>query len=144
MATTAVNVTRQTVLYAERNFTSDDFAANAAGHTKPLIYLKPGTRILRGAVDITTAFQGSGTITASVGDTEGSTPSVNRWKTAYNVKATGITPLVASLADSDLVAAEGITLTVASSGTLTGGAGRISIEFIESPNRSTEFNTYRG
>lgn len=138
--TTVVNITRQTVLTAQRDFKSDDFVS---GTPKALVYTKPGTRILRGFVDITSAFQGTSTITLSIGDTSTATPDVDRWKTAFDIKSTGLTAITAPQTNSILDAAEAITATVTAGGTLTAGAGRLVLEFIEE-NRATEFHPYRG
>lgn len=135
--TTEVNVLRQTVLSAERSFTYDDFTSGTA---KELIFVKPGTRILRGWVDITTAFQGSGTITMEVGDTE--TDDVNRYLTSTNVKTAALTALVAPITASEIATPEAITGTLTASGTITAGAGKLHIEFVEA-SRSTEFMTRR-
>jgi hypothetical protein len=116
--TTQVNVTRQTELTATRDFTYDDFESGVA---KPLIYLKPSTRILRGWVDITEAFQGSSTITYTVGDTEGTTPDVDRWLTSTNAKATGLTALLAPLTDSVIDTAEALTMTITAGASTTCG-----------------------
>lgn len=138
--TTQVNVTRQTVLAADREFTYDDFVSGTA---KPLIYLKPGTRILRGWVDITTAFNPSGNCTFTVGDTEGATPDVDRWLTSTDAKTAALTALLAPLKDSVIDTAEALTMTVTvASGTVTAGAGRVHIEYVEGA-RSTEFFTRR-
>ena len=139
--TTSVNVGRQTVLVAERDFTYDDFVSGVA---KPVIYLKPSTRILRGWVDITTAFNPSGNCTFTVGDTEGATPDVDRWLTSTNAKATGLTALLAPLTKSVIDTAEALTMTVTvASGTVTAGAGKLIVEYIEDNVRVTEVNTRR-
>jgi len=139
--TTQVNVGRQTVLSADRDFTYDDFVSGTA---KVMIYLKPSTRILRGWVDITTAFNPSGNCTYTVGDTEGATPDVDRWLTSTNAKATGLTALLAPLTDSVIDTAEALTMTVTvASGTVTAGAGKLHIEYIEEGTRTTEFFTRR-
>jgi hypothetical protein len=137
--TTQTNISRQTVLVAEREFSYDDFTSGVAA---PLIYLKPGTRILRGWVDITTAWNPSGNATYEVGDTE--TDDVDRWLTSTNAKSAALTALLAPLKDSTIDTAEAVTMTVTvASGTVTAGAGTLHIEYVED-TRSTEFNTYRG
>jgi hypothetical protein len=135
--TTNVNVNRQTILVAEREFSFDDFVSGVA---KPLIYLKPGTRILRGWVDITTAWV-STTASLTIGDTAAN--DVDRWKTATDVKVAALSNLLAPLAKSTIDTAEAVTGTVTVTGTATAGAGVLHIEYTES-SRSTEFHTYRG
>src|SRR5574343_522535 len=139
MATTSINTTRQSVLSADREFNFSDFTSGVA---KPLIYVRPGTRILRGWVDITTAWNSGSTCTYTVGDTEG-TDDVDRWITSTNAKATGLTTLTA-LTDSVIDTPEAITMTITSAGTApTAGAGVLHIEFTEA-ERSTEIYPMRG
>jgi hypothetical protein len=140
MATTSINTTRQSVLSADREFNFSDFTS---GEAKPLIYVRPGTRILRGWVDITTAWNSGSTCTYTVGDTEG-TDDVDRWLTSTNAKSAALTALLAPLKDSVIDTPEAVTMTVTSAGTApTAGAGALHIEFIEE-ERSTELYTYRG
>lgn len=134
---TKVNVTRQTVLTAEREFSFDDFTSGVA---LPLIHLKPGTRILRGWVDITTPWN-STTASLTIGDTEAN--DVDRWKTATDAKVAALSNLNAPQASSVIGTAEAVTGTVTFTGTPTAGAGVLHIEYIEQ-TRSTEFHTVRG
>lgn len=137
--TTSVNVNRQSVLSASRDFTYDDFVSGTA---KPLIYLRPGTRILRGWVDITTAWVSASTNTYSVGDTEG-TDDVDRWLTSTNAKTAALTALLAPLKASTIDTAEAVTMTLTDGAAPTAGAGTLYIEYVEEP-RVSEYNTYRG
>ena len=138
--TTQVNVTRQTVLTAQREFDFQDFVSGVA---TPLIYLKPSTRILRGWIDITTAWNSGTSATLSIGDTEG-TDDVDRWLVATNVKASALTPLTAPQTKSTIHTAEALTGTLTSVGTApTAGKGVITIEYIEENTRSSEFMTRR-
>jgi hypothetical protein len=142
--TTQVNVSRQTVLVAEREFDISDLPVDTA---VPLIYLKPGTRILRGFVDITTAFNGDSGDQLSIGDTLGSVPDDEKYMDATYVDTTGIKDLAnLPVADGVIDTTEAVTATRSVSGDATGatlGAGRLVIEYIED-TRSTEFHTYRG
>lgn len=141
--TTQVNVTRQTVLVAEREFDYTDFVS---GTPKPLIYLKPGTRILRGFLDITTAFDSGATDTMDVGDTAGATPDVDKYLdgASDNVGTVGIKALaLAPITNGVIQTAEAVTVTYTGTDACSGGAGALVIEYIED-TRSTEFHTYRG
>ncbi len=138
-----VNTLRQSVLYADRDFTLSDLTSGVAF---PAIYLKPGTRILRGFVDITTPFNSSTSDTISVGDTEG-TDDVDRYLTASNVAHTGGLAkfTLPPLTDAVIGTTEALTITWTGAGTTaaTAGAGRVAIEYVED-NRQTELHTYRG
>lgn len=138
--TTKVNITRQTVLVAERDFDYTDFVS---GEAKPLIYLRPGTQILGGFVDITTAWDSTTSAAMTVGDTEG-TDDVDRYKTSFSVKSLGLTSLSAPITNSVIESSEALTATVTVDGTTTKGAGRIVIWYIESGVRSTEINAFVG
>ena len=91
MATTAIDTRRQSVLSADREFNYEDFTSGVA---KPLIYVRPGTRILRGWVDITTAWNNTSSASMTVGDTEG-TDDVDRWLTDTSAKSAVLTALLA-------------------------------------------------
>lgn len=139
MATTKISTGRQTVLSADRAFNFSDFTSGVA---KPLVYVRPGTRILRGWVDITAAWNSGSTCTYEVGDTEAD--DVNRWLTSTNAKAAGMTALLAPLTNSVIETPEAVTMTVTSAGTApTAGVGVLHIEFIEA-ERTTELYPYRG
>ena len=131
-------------LVAEREFDISDLPV---GEAKPLIYLKPGTRILRGFVDITTAFNGASGDLLSVGDTLGSVPDVDKYMAATSIDTTGIKALAnLPVADGVIDTTEAVTATRSATGAATSatlGAGRLVIEYIED-TRSTEFHTYRG
>ena len=138
---TPVNINRQTVLYAERDF---DFQDLPSGVAKPMIYLPAGSRILRGAVDITTAFNAETSTTITVGDTEG-TDDVDRYKAGINGKVAAITAFTA-ITDSVIDTAEAVTMTathVDAAGDLDAGAGKLWIEYVVD-NRTTELHAYRG
>lgn len=139
MATTKVNVGRQTVLAAKREFVLGDLTEGVA---TPLIYLKPGTRILRGFLDITEAFDSTSTDTIDVGDTE--TPDPDRYTAnPISVHATGLTALTAPVADGVISTAEAITVTWESGGgSPTAGAGLLYVEYIEDA-RVTELHPVR-
>jgi hypothetical protein len=139
--TTEVNTLRQSVLYAERSFTYDDFTS---GEAKPVIYLKPNTRILRGFLDITTAFNSGSSDSMTVGDTEG-VDDVDRYLGATDVSSTGLTALTAPpIADGVIGTPEAVTITWTGGGDApTAGAGTIAIEYIE-VGRQTEIHPYRG
>jgi hypothetical protein len=139
MTATTVSTGRQSVLSADRSFNYEDFTS---GVTKPMIYVRHGTRILRGWVDITTAWNNTSSASVTVGDTEG-TDDVDRWLAAtVSIKAKGLTALLAPLNDSVIDTAEAITMTVTTSGTGNAGAGVLHIEYIEEP-RVTELNPVR-
>lgn len=141
MATTPVNVGRQTILSAYRTFNFSDLTSGVA---KALIYLKPGTRILRGGVDVTTAWTSGTSDVLTVGDSEGSSPAGNRYKTSFSIAATGLTALVAPVADGVIDTAEAVTVTWTGVGDApTAGEATLYIEYTEAP-RVTEFHTYRG
>jgi len=136
-----VNTFRQSVLYADRDFTVSDLTNGVA---VPVIYLKPGTRVLRGFVDITTPFNSGTDDLISVGDTEAD--DVDRYLVADDVAHDGglvqfsLTPLT----DGVIGTTEALTITWTGEGTAaTAGAGRVAIEYVED-NRQTEVHTYRG
>lgn len=138
---TSIDVNRQTVLVAERAFTYDDFTSGTAA---AMIYLKPGTRILRGFLDVTTAFASQYSDEISVGDTEG-VDDVDRYLVATDVTSTGLTSFsLPPISDGVVDTAEAVTMTWTGSGTATtAGAGTLQIEYTEA-ERSTEYHTYRG
>lgn len=137
---TKVNINRQTVLVAERDFDYTDFESGVA---KPLIYLRPGTQILGGFVDITTAWDSATSAAMTVGDTEG-TDDVDRYKGSFSIKSTGLTALVAPVTNGVIETTEALTATVTVVGAPTTGKGRIVVWYIESGTRQTELNTYTG
>jgi hypothetical protein len=138
MTATTVSTGRQSVLSADRSFNYEDFTSGVA---KPMIYVRPGTRILRGWVDITTAWNNVSSASVTVGDTE--TDDVDRWLAAtVSIKSKALTALLAPLTDSVIDTAEAITMTVTVSGTGNAGAGVLHIEYIEEP-RVTELNPVR-
>jgi hypothetical protein len=143
--TTSVNINRQTVLSAVREVDFEDFTSGVA---KPIIYLRPGTQILRGFVEVTEVWNAAGAVAATIGDTEG-TDDVDRYLASTSVKALGVTNFTsAAFAATPISAvidtAEALTMTVTTaSGTNATGKARVYIEFVEE-NRGTEFNTYRG
>jgi hypothetical protein len=138
MATTTVSTGRQSVLSADREFNYEDFTSGVA---KPMIYVRPGTRILRGWVDITTAWNNTSSASITVGDTEADV--VDRWLTATDAKTTALTALLAPLTDSVLSTGEAISMTLTVSGTGDAGAGVLHIEYTEEP-RVSELQTWRG
>lgn len=144
---TAIDVGRQSVLVAKRDFTYDDFTSGTA---KAMIYLKPGTTILRGYVDITTAFNSATADAIVVGDTYSSTDDVDRYVSSLDAQATGVTSFSArttgttGVPSQEISTAEALTMTWTGTGTAaSAGAGTIVIEYIED-ERTTEFHTYRG
>jgi len=137
---TNVNINRQTILCAERNF---DYADFNSGVANPLIYLRPGTQILGGFVDITTAWNSATSAGMTIGDTEG-VDDVDRYKASFNIKATGLTSLVAPIANGVIDTSEALTGTVTVVGAPTQGEGRIVVWYIESGTRQTELNAYTG
>lgn len=137
--TTSVDITRQTVLYAERAIDFEDFTSGTA---KPLIYLRPGTQILGGFVDITTAWNSATSAAITIGDTEG-VDDVDRYLGSTSIKATGRTALV-PVSNGVIETAEALTATVTVVGAPTAGAGKVGIWYIESGSRSTEYNAYIG
>lgn len=140
MAKTAINVGRQTVLSASRTFNYEDFADGA---TIAAIHLKPGTRILRGWLDVTTEWDTGTTATLSVGDTLAD--DVDKYLTATDCKTADITAFDETpVANGEVTTAEAVTVTIAAVGTAAEqGEATLFIEFVESP-RVTEFHTYRG
>lgn len=140
-----VNTFRQSVLYADREFTRSDLTS---GVPFPAIYLKPGTRILRGFVDITSPFGSASDDLISVGDTEG-TDDVDRYLTADDVAHDGGIVVFdrAPVADGVIGTTEALTITWTGTGdastVASAGAGRVAIEYVED-NRQTEVHTYRG
>lgn len=137
---TNVNINRQTILCAERDFDYTDFVSGTA---KPLVYLRPGTQILGGFVDITTAWDSATSAAMTVGDTEG-TDDVDRYKTSFSIKSTGLTALVAPITTGIVETSEALTATVTVVGAPTTGAGRLVVWYIESGTRQTELNAYTG
>jgi len=138
MTATTVSTGRQSVLAARREFNYEDFTSGVA---KPMIYVRPGTRILRGWVDITTAWDNVTSASMTVGDTEG-TDDVDRWLTATDAKTAALTALLAPLKNSVIDTAEAITMTMTVVGAGSAGAGVLHIEYIEEP-RVTELNPVR-
>lgn len=140
MATT-ININRQSVLCAIRDFDYTDFTS---GETKPLIYMRPGTIILSVAVNITTAWNSGTSDVLTIGDTEG-TGNVDRYMPSTSIAVTGLKHTVSlPLTDGEFETAGAITGTWTGVGTApTAGAGRLIVTYIETP-RSTEFNAYTG
>jgi len=139
MATTTIDTRRQSVLSADRDFDFSDFTSGVA---KPLIYVRPGTRILRGWVDITTAWTNTSSASVTVGDTVAD--DVDRWLAGtVSLKSKALTALLAPLNDSVIDTAEAVTMTVTTSGTGNAGAGVLHLEYIEEP-RVSELQTWRG
>lgn len=145
---TAIDVGRQTVLVAKREFAYDDFVSATA---KPVIYLKPGTIILRGYVDITEAFNSASADAIDVGDTFSGTNDEDRYtSSAIDAQATGVTALSArttgttGVPSQEITTAEAVTITWTGTGAApSAGAGLLVVEYIED-ERTTEFHTYRG
>lgn len=134
--TTNVNVGRQTVLVAERELDFDDLTAGTA---VPVIYLKPGCRILRGWTDVTEAFSIG---TANIGDTYGDTPDEDKYGAAVDLTAAGVALMAgAGIPGTILDTAEAITVTL--TGAPTAGKVRVAVEYVED-ERTTEVHTYRG
>jgi hypothetical protein len=144
--TTKVNINRQTVLHAFREFDYQDFAAAA---TQNMIHVPDGARVLRGFLEVSTGFDdadGDGTHTISVGDTVGASPDVTRYLNATNAhRATALTALAKAPVKASIIPSGGawVTLTKTSSKAATGGAGRLEIEYVMD-TRVTELEAYRG
>ena len=139
--TSPANINRQTVLSADVEVTFADFTSGVA---LPIIYLRPGTRILRGWVDIETVWNAAGDVEYTIGDTEGTTDDTDRWLTDTDAKTAALTALLAPLKASTLDGTEALTMTVTTaSGTNSTGKARVHIEYTEE-NRSTELNTHLG
>ena len=144
--TTTVNINRQTVLHAERDFSYDDFTSGTA---KAMIYLPPGARILSGFVDVTTAFNSGTSDAIVVGDTEG-VDDVDRYIASCDGQATGVTAFTARTTGTTGVpgqvigTAEAVTVRLTSVGTArTAGAGKLVITYAVD-SRVTEYHAYRG
>lgn len=144
--TTEVNINRQTVLAASREV---DFADFTSGVAKPIIYLRPGTQILRGYLEVTEVWNAAGAVAATIGDTEG-TDDVDRYLTSTSLKTLALTPFTSAafaataLKDAVIDTAEALTMTVTTaSGTNTTGKARVWIEYSES-SRVNEVHPYRG
>lgn len=139
--TTEVNINRQSVLCAIRDFDYTDFTSGVA---KPLIYIRPGTIVLSLVVDITTAWDSQTSDSLTIGDTEG-TDDVDRYMTATSIAATGRKASVTlPLTNGEVETAEAITGTWTGVGTApSAGKGRLIVTYIETP-RSTEYTAYRG
>jgi hypothetical protein len=139
--TSPANINRQTVLSADVEVTFADFTSGVA---LPIIYLRPGTRIQRGWVDIETAWNATGNVTYTIGDTEGVTDDVDRWLTSTDAKTAALTALLAPLKASTLGGTEALTMTVTTaSGTNSAGKARVHIEYTEE-SRTTEIAAYLG
>lgn len=146
MAATPVNINRQNVLHAQQDITFADFGSAKSG-TVRAIYLKPGTRLIRGRIEVTTAFNPETSATLSIGDTQGTTPDVDKYKTAASAAATSIAEFTAPSLKANVIPAGGTWLTVTSvvvddANELNAGAATISIEYVED-GRVTEYNTVR-
>jgi hypothetical protein len=136
---TPVNINRQTILYAERDF---DFEDLPSGVATPMIYLPAGSKVLRGGVDIVTAFDSGTSDTLTVGDTEG-VGDADRYDSAIDAQAAALSTFGA-VAGGTIDTAEAITLTNTAVGTAaTAGAGTLWIEYVVD-NRTTELHAYRG
>jgi hypothetical protein len=136
-----IDTRRQSVLYAEQAFTVADLVN---GEAVPVIYLKPGTRILRGFLDITTAFDSDTSDAIEVGDTVAD--DVDKYLTSTSVASTGLTALTGIPAnDGAIDTGEALTITWTGTGSpaATAGAGVLTVEYVED-GRQTEVHTYRG
>ena len=138
--TTEVNINRQSVLCAIRDFNYTDFVSGTA---KPLIYIRPGTIVLSLVVDITTAWNSATSDVITIGDTEG-TDDVDRYLTSTSIATTGRKASVTlPLTNGEVETAEAITATWTGVGTApTAGAGRLIVTYIET-DRSTEYMVRR-
>lgn len=142
MATT-VNIARQTILVAERNFDFQDLPHDTA---VPLIYIRPGTQILGGFVEVTTIWGPSGVTAATlaVGD-DSAANTGSRYASNINLKNAGVSSLTAPVANGVVPSNGAITARASyTGGTPTSGKGRIVVWYIESGVRQTELNPYMG
>jgi hypothetical protein len=144
--TTKVNINRQSVLHAFREFDYEDLAS---GDAEGMIHLPDNARVLRGFLEVTTGFDdadGDGTHTISVGDTVGASPDATRYLNATSVaRATSLTALAKAPVKASIIPSGGawVTLKKASSKAATGGAGRLEVEYVID-TRVNELEAYRG
>lgn len=138
---TAINVNRQSVLYAERSIDYTDLSGTTA---KVLIYVRPGTRVLSGFLDVTTAWNNSSTGTLSIGDTYTGGGSATKYLAATDLKTAALTKFTLPPVTNGAVGVEAAIIgTPALAGTAaTAGAATIGITYIET-GRTTEFMTRR-
>jgi len=135
-----IDTRRQSVLYAEQEFS---FADLTSGTAEPVIYLKPGTRVLRGFLDITEAFDSGTSDSLTVGDTLAD--DVDKYLGATDGQAAALTAFTAPpITDGVIGTGEALTVTWTGDGTAaTAGKGVVAIEYVED-GRQTEVHTYRG
>lgn len=144
--TTAVNINRQSVLSAFREVSFDDFTSGTA---KNIIALEPGTWILRGYLDVTTAWNSETSDLVTIGDTVG-TDDVDRYITTASttsLQAAARTAFSTPPITSGWITAvnEWLTMTVTSvdgAGELDQGSAIVVIEYINL-NRRTEYYPVR-
>lgn len=146
MAETPVNINRQTVLHAQQDISFADFGSAKSG-TVRAIYLKPGTRLIRGRIEVTTAFNPETSATLSVGDNLGTTPDVDKYHAAEDVTSTAIVAFDTPSLKDNVIPAGGAWITVTSAvvddaDELDAGAATLFIEYVED-GRVTEYNTVR-
>lgn len=147
MAETPVNINRQTVLHAQQDISFADFGSAKSG-TVRAIFLNPGTRLIRGRIEVTTPFNAETSYTLAIGDNLGTTPDVDKYKTAASAAATSIAEFTAPSLKDNVIPAGGAWITVTSAvvdvaDELNAGEATLFIEYVED-GRVTEYNTVRG
>ena len=136
------NINRQTRLVAYVDITYADLVSGSAVNA---IHLPAGARVLGGFLDITTAWNSGTSDSLTVGDTVGSTPDVDRYKTATDAQATGLGALLGPLTNAVIPSGGAwVTVSITSVGdAATAGAARLQVEYVVD-DRVTEYNPYRG
>jgi hypothetical protein len=122
--------TRQSPLVAIASFVYTDFTS---GVGVPVAALPQGAVVTGGYLIVDTAFDGSSTVAADVGDAG----TANRYESAQDVKSGAdiwaLTPTGYSVVNAN----RNVLLEITAGGTITAGAGRIIVEYVVD-GRSTE------
>lgn len=138
---TPIETGRQSVLTATRTLApADEFES---GVEQAVIYLRPGTRLLRGFLDVETAWDTT-TAAATIGDTNSG--DADGLLISTDLKVAALTPLAAFTSANGLFETpQAITATVTATGVAEDsvGAATLVVEFIE-VDRTTELYPYRG
>jgi len=143
------NINRQSVLYAEVDFTVADIGAGASGSFNA-IHLPAGARPLGGFLDVIVDANDGTAYTLSVGDTVGSSPDVDKYLVATSVNATGAKVVdftLPPLGDAGGVIPSGgawVTVTAAATdGDADEGTYKLAVWYVIE-DRVTEYEPYRG
>jgi hypothetical protein len=135
-----ININRQTVLCAYQDFDLSDLEDGVAVKA---IHLPAGSRILRGFLDISEAFDSTTSDTLSVGDEVAD--DVDKYLVATDVQSTGLTAFSLTPLTVGQIPSGGTWVTLSwtsGGGTPAAGKGRLQIEYVVD-GRQTEFHPVR-